>query len=49
VSSQKLFADRRVRVFEDSITTSATLAELTGTREGTSAYAKAFINEPGRL
>jgi GWxTD domain-containing protein len=41
-------ADRHVGVFEDSVTTSATQAELTGTKEGKSAYAKAFILEPGR-
>lgn len=40
-------ADRRVGVFEDAVTTTATREELTAAKERKSAYAKAFILEPG--
>ena len=41
-------ANRRVGKFEDSVTTSATSAELSTTRTRKSAYARGFILEPGR-
>ena len=41
-------ANRRVGKFEDSVTTSATAEELSTTRARKSAYAKAFILNPGR-
>ena len=41
-------ANRRVGKFEDSVTTTATSAELSTTRARKSAYARAFILEPGR-
>ena len=41
-------ANRRVGKFEDSMTTTATIAELSNTRARKSAYARAFILEPGR-
>ena len=41
-------ADRRVGNFEDSVVTTATTEELTGVRTRKSAYAKAFILDPGR-
>ena len=40
--------DRRVGAFEDSVTTSATVAELTEAKERKSAYSKAVVLEPGR-
>ena len=40
--------DRRVGAFEDSVTTSATVAELTDAKERKSAYSKAVVLEPGR-
>ncbi len=39
--------DRRVGAFEDSVTTSATVAELTQARERRSAYSKAVVLGPG--
>lgn len=39
---------KRVGKFEDSVTTSATAEELTTTKSRKSAYAHAFILEPGR-
>ncbi len=41
-------ANRRVSKFEDSVTTTATSSELSETRSRKSAYAKAFILNPGR-
>ena len=41
-------ANRRAGKFEDSVTTTATVAELSTTRTRKSAYAKAFILDPGR-
>ncbi len=41
-------SDRRVGAFEDSVTTSATGAELTEAKERKSAYSKAVVLEPGR-
>ncbi len=41
-------ANRRVGKFEDSVTTTATSEELSTTRNRKSAYAKAFILDPGR-
>jgi hypothetical protein len=41
-------ANRSVGKFEDSVTTTATSAELSTTRTRKSAYARAFILEPGR-
>jgi GWxTD domain-containing protein len=41
-------ANRRVGKFEDAVTTTATAEELSSTRTRKSAYAKAFILEPGR-
>lgn len=41
-------ANRRAGKFEDSVTTTATLAELSTTRMRKSAYARAFILDPGR-
>ena len=41
-------ADRPAGRFEDSVTTSVTAEELIETRDRKSAYAKAFILEPGR-
>lgn len=38
---------RRVGAFEDSVTTSATPAELTEAKERSSAYSKAVVLEPG--
>jgi GWxTD domain-containing protein len=40
--------DRRVGAFEDSVTTSATVAELTEAKERKSAYSKAVVLSPGR-
>lgn len=40
--------DRRVGAFEDSVTTSATVAELTDAKERKSAYSKAVVLAPGR-
>jgi GWxTD domain-containing protein len=40
--------DRRVGSFEDSVTTSATVAELSDAKERRSAYSKAVVLEPGR-
>ena len=40
--------DRRVGAFEDSVTTSATVVELTEAKERKSAYSKAVVLEPGR-
>ena len=40
--------NRRVGKFEDSVVTSATAEELSSTRTRKSAYAKAFVLEPGR-
>jgi GWxTD domain-containing protein len=40
--------DRRVGAFEDSVTTSATVAELTEAKERLSAYSKAVVLAPGR-
>ena len=39
---------RRVGAFEDSVSTSATVAELTDAKERKSAYSKAVALEPGR-
>ena len=39
---------RRVGAFEDSVTTSATPAELSETKERSSAYSRAVVLEPGR-
>jgi hypothetical protein len=44
----KSVADQRVGKFEDTLTTSATSEELSELRNRKSAYAKAFILEPGR-
>jgi GWxTD domain-containing protein len=44
----KSITDQRVGKFEDSVTTSATAAELSELKNRKSAYAKAFILEPGR-
>ena len=41
-------ANRRVGKFEDSMTTTATTEELSTTRMRKSAYARAFILDPGR-
>ncbi|HEX5874931.1 MAG TPA: GWxTD domain-containing protein [Pyrinomonadaceae bacterium] len=41
-------ANRRVGKFEDTVTTTATSEELSTTRTRKSAYAKAFILDPGR-
>lgn len=41
-------ANRTIGKFEDSVTTTATSAELSTTRTRKSAYARAFILEPGR-
>ena len=41
-------ADRRVGVFEDSVTTTATRDELSDARERKSAYSKAVVLSPGR-
>lgn len=41
-------ANRRVGKFEDSVTATATAEELSSTRMRKSAYARAFILEPGR-
>ncbi len=41
-------AARRVGMFEDSVTTTSTREELTESKEKKSAYAKAFILQPGR-
>jgi hypothetical protein len=41
-------ANQPVGKFEDSVTTSATAEELSSTRTRKSAYAKAFILQPGR-
>ena len=41
-------ANRRIGKFEDSMTTTATSKELSTTRTRKSAYAKAFILDPGR-
>lgn len=41
-------ANRPIGKFEDSVTTTATSAELSGTRTRKSAYARAFILNPGR-
>lgn len=41
-------ANRRVGKFEDSVTTTATTEELSTTRMRKSAYARAFILNPGR-
>ncbi len=41
-------ADRRLGTFEDSVVTTATAEELSGARSRKSAYAKAFILQPGR-
>src|ERR1044071_8304955 len=41
-------ANRSVGKFEDSVTTTATSAELSTTRTRKSAYARGFILEPGR-
>ena len=41
-------ANRRVGKFEDSVTTTATTEELSSTRMRKSAYARAFILNPGR-
>jgi 5-hydroxyisourate hydrolase-like protein (transthyretin family) len=41
-------ANRRVSKFEDSVTTTATAEELSTMRTRKSAYAKAFILDPGR-
>ena len=40
--------DRRVGAFEDSVTTSSTVAELTDAKERKSAYSKAVVLAPGR-
>ena len=40
--------DRRVGAFEDSVSTSATVAELTDAKERKSAYSKAVVLAPGR-
>jgi GWxTD domain-containing protein len=40
--------DRSIGKFEDSVTTTATSAELSTTRTRKSAYARGFILEPGR-
>lgn len=40
--------DERVGAFEDSVTTSATIAELTEAKERISAYSKAIVLAPGR-
>lgn len=40
--------DQRVGVFEDSVTTSATVAELANAKERSSAYSKAVVLAPGR-
>ena len=40
--------DKRVGAFEDSVTTSATVAELSDARERKSAYSKAVVLGPGR-
>ncbi len=41
-------ANRRVGKFEDSVSTTATAEELSSTRMRKSAYARAFILDPGR-
>lgn len=41
-------ANRRLGKFEDSVTTTATVEELSSTRTRKSVYARAFILEPGR-
>lgn len=41
-------ANRRVGKFEDSVTTTATIAELSSARMRKSAYARGFILDPGR-
>ncbi len=41
-------ANRRVGKFEDSVSTTATAEELSSTRTRKSAYARAFILDPGR-
>jgi len=41
-------ADRKAGKFEDSVTTTATSEELASARDRKSAYAKAFILDPGR-
>ncbi|HEY2963712.1 MAG TPA: GWxTD domain-containing protein, partial [Pyrinomonadaceae bacterium] len=48
VGSVTTVANRRVGKFEDSVVTTATAEELSSTRTRKSAYAKAFILEPGR-
>jgi len=40
--------DRRVGAFEDSVSTSSTVAELTEAKERKSAYSKAVVLAPGR-
>ena len=40
--------ERRVGAFEDSVTTTATVAELTGARDRRSAYSKVVVLAPGR-
>lgn len=40
--------DRRVGAFEDSVTTSITVAELAEAKDKKSAYSKAVVLEPGR-
>ncbi len=40
--------DRRVGAFEDSVTTSSTIAELTDAKDRKSAYSKAVVLAPGR-
>lgn len=40
--------DRRVGAFEDSVSTSSTVAELTDAKERKSAYSKAVVLAPGR-
>lgn len=40
--------ERQIGKFEDSVTTTATSQELSSTRNRKSAYARAFILEPGR-
>jgi GWxTD domain-containing protein len=41
-------ANRRMGKFEDAVTATATLAELTSTKMRKSVYARAFVLEPGR-